>query len=353
MFAPMTLGAAVARMGFVQADPIRAPARAQDLILRHRVAGYRAGDLDRGFRRLRLEEDFLYAYGFMPRDIRDLLHPRMDEAGGTPHVPAGLAAEVLAFVRERGPTHPRALETAFGRERAVNAWGGFSQASTRALESLRHYGLLRVRQRRDGIRVYEAAAITGEALPAAERARLLVMLVARVLAPVPEVSLRGALALMARHNRGLGALPPVIAGLCRTGALRREMVEGEPYLWPEESGWGEAPLVRRDVRLLSPFDPVVWDRRRFEHLWGWAYRFEAYVPPAKRERGYYAMPVLWGDAVIGWANVSVEAGRVQAALGFAGPAPRSQAFARALEAEIGRMERFLTPRGSAVEDGAE
>ena len=130
MFGPLTLAAAVERMGFVQADPIRAPARAQDLILRHRVTGYRVGDLDRGFRRLRLEEDFLYAYGFMPAMVRALLHPRLDEAGG-PHVPAGLSAEVLAFVRERGPTHPRALEAAFGREREVNAWGGFSQASTR------------------------------------------------------------------------------------------------------------------------------------------------------------------------------------------------------------------------------
>ena len=302
------------------------------------------GDLDRGFRRLQLEEDFLYAYGFMPRDIRDLLHPRLEAAGGEPHIPAGLAAEVLAFVRERGPTHPRALEAAFGRERAVNAWGGFSQASTRALESLRHFGLLRVQQRRNGIRVYEAAPAASEVLPVAERARRLVKLVARVLAPVPEVSLRGALALMARYNPGLGKLPPVVALLCRDGALRREVVDGEAYLWPEEPGWGEVGAARRDLRLLSPFDPVVWDRRRFEHLWGWAYRFEAYVPPARRERGYYAMPVLWGNAVIGWANVSVVDGRVQAALGFAGPPPRNRAFTRALDAEIGRMERFLAPR---------
>ncbi len=66
LFAPTTLVAAVQRLGFVQADPIRSPARAQDLILRHRVAGYRAGDLERKFARLGMEEDFLHAYGFMP-----------------------------------------------------------------------------------------------------------------------------------------------------------------------------------------------------------------------------------------------------------------------------------------------
>src|SRR5690349_19237580 len=74
---PTTLGRALATAGFVQADPIRAPARAQDLILRHRVAGYRAGDLERRFARLGLEEDFLYAYGFMPGETHRLLHPRV------------------------------------------------------------------------------------------------------------------------------------------------------------------------------------------------------------------------------------------------------------------------------------
>src|SRR6201989_996332 len=79
---PTTLARAIASAGFVQADPIRAPARAQDLILRHRVANYRMGDLDRRFARLGLEEDFLYAYGFMPRDTARLLHPRDPETSG-------------------------------------------------------------------------------------------------------------------------------------------------------------------------------------------------------------------------------------------------------------------------------
>ena len=51
------------------------------------------------------------------------------------------------------------------------------------------------------------------------------------------------------------------------------------------------------VRLLAPFDPIVWDRRRFELLWGWPYRFEAYTPVAKRKLGYYALPLLWRDRV--------------------------------------------------------
>lgn len=67
----------------------------------------------------------------------------------------------------------------------------------------------------------------------------------------------------------------------------------------------------------APFDPVVWDRRRFELLWGWRYRFEAYTPPAKRQLGYYALPLLWCDQVTGWANLRNDGDRLAAQVGFA------------------------------------
>ena len=67
---------AVVRLGFVQYDPIRPPACAQDLILRHRVAGYRAGDLERTYASLPVEEDFFVNYGVLPRELSALMHPR-------------------------------------------------------------------------------------------------------------------------------------------------------------------------------------------------------------------------------------------------------------------------------------
>ena len=75
-FKPTTLKRALERLGFVQADPIRAPARAQDLILRHRVKDYCAGDLERLYPRLSIEEDFFVVYGFLTRRIQALMHPR-------------------------------------------------------------------------------------------------------------------------------------------------------------------------------------------------------------------------------------------------------------------------------------
>ncbi|MDZ4123693.1 MAG: crosslink repair DNA glycosylase YcaQ family protein, partial [Hydrogenophaga sp.] len=69
LFAPVSLPRALERLGFVQADPIRSPARAQDLTLRHRVKGYRAGDLERAYPRLAVEEDFFVNYGFVTREL--------------------------------------------------------------------------------------------------------------------------------------------------------------------------------------------------------------------------------------------------------------------------------------------
>src|SRR2546422_4573869 len=75
-FKPTTLKRALHRMGFVQADPIRAPARAQDLILRHRVKNYHAGDLERRYATLDIEEDFFVTYGFVTSPLQALMQDR-------------------------------------------------------------------------------------------------------------------------------------------------------------------------------------------------------------------------------------------------------------------------------------
>ena len=113
------------------------------------------------------------------------------------------------------------------------------------------------------------------------------------------------------------------------------------WYWPAgERLPRHAPQDR--VRLLAPFDPVVWDRRRFELFWGWAYRFEAYTPAAKRTRGYYALPLVWRDRVIGWGNVSVTNGELRSDVGYVeSRPPRDRAFGRELEAELDRMRAFL------------
>ena len=95
---------------------------------------------------------------------------------------------------------------------------------------------------------------------------------------------------------------------------------------------------------MTPFDPVVWDRERFEIFWGWQYRFEAYVPASKRLRGYYALPLLYGDRVIGWGNLRVEDGQLKSEFGYLTHPPRDRVFNRELGAELGRMKTFLAVR---------
>ena len=94
--------------------------------------------------------------------------------------------------------------------------------------------------------------------------------------------------------------------------------------------------------MLAPFDPVVHDRRRFELLWRWVYRFEAYTPALKRKLGYYALPLLWRDRVIGWGNLAVKEGCLTSEIGSViGKPPHDRVFKRELEAEIERMREFL------------
>lgn len=335
------LASTLAELEFVQADPIRAPARAQDLILRHRVAGYRAGDLDRRYPSLDIDEDWLYAYGFVARRLRPFLHPRHHRHSPDGiYLPRGRAADVLAFVRERGVVHPRDVQLHLGHERVTNDWGGTSSATTVELQRLSHHGLLRVADRVGGVRRYQAAEVLGEPLDPADRLRALVLRVARTLAPVSEATLSTAVSRLVLWAAVPGGKPggrPVIRELLARGELVAVDVDGTRYVWPAELVPVDADAPAR-VRFLAPFDPVVWDRRRFGQLWGWDYRFEAYTPVDRRVLGYYAMPLLWRDRVIGWATC--EDGGV--AVGYVGSAPRGRAFAAALDAEIARLRRFLT-----------
>lgn len=339
-----TLAATLADLEFVQADPIRAPARAQDLILRHRAHGYRAGELERRYPTLDVDEDTLYAYGFVARRLRRHLLPRRDRhtPDGT-FVPTGRAADVLAFVRARGVTHPREVQAHLGPERVANGWGGSSAATTLDLERLRHHGYLRVADRVAGVRRYEPAPPPGDPLDPAERLRALVLRVARILAPVPEPSLSTAVGVQIAWISPPGGRPggrPVIRDLLARGELTAVDVGGTRYVWPADLTPVEAPPPAR-VRFLAPFDPVVWDRRRFGQVWGWEYRFEAYTPVAKRVLGYYAMPLLWRDRVIGWANCAGAGHDVE--IGYVDRAPAGAGYATALVAEIDRLKTFLAP----------
>ncbi len=341
LFAPTTLARAIGKLGFVQADPIRAPARAQDLTLRHRVKDYRAGDLERHYPRLAIEEDFFVNYGFLPRATQALMHPREARTVWPPARQAQAQA-VLNFVRQRGSVHPREVDAHFAHGKATNWFGGSGNASTQLLDGMHYRGLLRIARRDGGVRVYAVRETHPPAPDIAAAMDALVDVIVRKYAPLPGRTLSELV-----HHLRLGA--PQWAD-ARVPALQRAQarlphasVDGVQWYWP--AGENPASARHRDdgqLRLLAPFDPIVWDRRRFELLWHWAYRFEAYTPAPKRVRGYYALPLLWRQQVVGWANLSVAGGALFADFGYAaGRPPPDRAFKPALAEECDRMRRFL------------
>jgi uncharacterized protein YcaQ len=350
LFPSTTLKRALHRMQFVQADPIRAPARAQDLILRHRVKDYRAGDLERRYATLGVEEDFFINYGFVTRELQARMHPRLDSCVPAearlpwPAARRKRALLLLNFVREHGMVHPRQVDQHFSHGRVKNYWGGSSNATTHLLDAMHYQGLLRVVRRDAGIRVYTAHQHAAAPTDQAEcQARLDVLADAaiRIYAPLPLRSLR----LLLRRLRF--AAPQweheIVTAIQRAKErLTHVEIDGLAWYWPKDWSFKHGGAADDTARLLTPFDPIVWDRHRFELLWGWIYRFEAYTPPAKRVRGYYALPLLWRDRVIGWGNLSVKNGGLSADLGYVDShPPRDGAFERELEAELDRIRSFL------------
>ncbi len=218
------------------------------------------------------------------------MHPRF-EAG----VPAaGLlgwtakerrtAQLLLEFVQSRGTVHPREVDEHFAHGTVRNYWGGQSSATTHLLSAMHYRGMVRVVRREGGIRIYAEHSVGQPAADRAERESRLDALVdaaVQIYAPLPA-------ACLADLVRRLRWAVPQWHKELKSALLRAKVrlehahVNGVEWYWPagERVPRAAAP---ESVRLLAPFDPLVWDRDRFELLWDWVYRFEAYTPCAETQ----------------------------------------------------------------------
>jgi uncharacterized protein YcaQ len=276
------------------------------------------------------------------RRYHALMHPRTPRAAWTAARELQ-ARDLLEFVRGLNTAHPRVVDRHFAHGKITNWFGGSTNATTRLLDEMHYRGLLRVARRDSGTRVY-AVREASDVGPIGVDQRLdaLVDVIVRKYAPLPSRSLGQLMSLLC-HGVPQWAAHRAAALERAVQRAARERVEGIDWYWPAS----ESPASRRwrideHVRLLTPFDPVVWDRRRFEILWGWAYRFEAYTPAPKRKLGYYALPILWRDRVVGWGNLRVAHGKLVSSLGYVGGRPpREPEFRLGLAAELDRMRAFL------------
>ena len=312
-------------------------------MLRHRVADYQVGDLERQFPKLDAEEGYLFAYGFMTLETWHDLHcqPRIKLSP--------LERDVLAAVTAMKEAHPRALDEQFGKRTVRNCWGGKSQATKRILEDLHHHGFLRVSRREKGVRVYQAAPKkpSGDVKDPKHQYERLALTKAQVFGPTSKRFLISELGSLKHLIPKRSERVKAVDRLVESGQLSELEVESVSYLWKRDE-WQVDELVER-ARILAPVDPLVRDRQRFEQVWDWRYRFEAYAPAARRERGYYAMPVLWQDKVIGWANAKVNGEQLDVTIGYIGKRPRTKAYRLAIETEVEAMTTFLGLNSSAWE----
>jgi uncharacterized protein YcaQ len=243
--------------------------------------------------------------------------------------------------------HPKDLESHIGGERVENYWGGFSRSAKMAMESLHERGALRVAHRNKGFRIYETAETYEPTMSNEERFKEIMIATLTAMGATTRKFLLSELSHFRYLVEPLKDRREHLQALINEGRVRVDLIDAVEYVSVDQ-----APKAKKEpsgVRILAPFDPIVRDRARFEYLWNWSYRFEAYTPKARRKLGYYAMPVLWQSSIIGWANATVEDGRLKVYFGYATKKPEQKQFREEAEQEVIRLATFLGLKVNAWE----
>ena len=298
----------IRRLNLLQIDSVNVVARSHYLPLFSRLGSYPQSTLDErafGAKKRALFECWAHEASLLPMELHPLMRWRMARARAGDGVYKAMdrfgreerayLKQVLDFVTRNGPTFAREVP---GGGKAEGGWWGWSRGKL-ALETLFDQGLVTTATRDGFERRYD--------LP--ER-----VIPAEVLAlPTPSErdAIRQLLALSGLAH-GVGTefdlrdyfrLP-----IAETKTALQELVEDGTFIPVAVEGWKPQAFLHKDAKLprkaggtalLSPFDPMVWERARAERLFSFHYRIEIYTPAAKRKFGYYVLPLLHHDRIVG------------------------------------------------------
>ena len=358
-----TLQRTVARTGVLQVDSVNVLQRAHFMPLYSRMGPYDIDLLRRAAqqRPRRLVEYWAHVQALMPVELWPHMQHRMAtyrESRGKwwQEVSLELAASVLREVTERGASTARDLDD--GRPRSKEHWGWNWSEARKALDFLYMCGDVAIAGRNSQFEpVYDLPErvlppeVLAAPTPTPEEAH--VELVRRAAASHGVASLR---CLKDYYRMRTDQVQPAVAALVAAGELEPVQVEG----------WSRPAYLHRDARLprrvparavLSPFDPVVWERERTEKLFGFHYRIEIYTPAHKRVHGYYVLPFLLRDRIVGRVDLKADrrfdggTGRLVVRTAWAEPgAPDDTAHELALELRrladwLGLVSVAVEPRG--------
>jgi uncharacterized protein YcaQ len=315
------------RLGSLQFDPLEIAGRNHDLVLLARIAGYRREWTDHWlYEDRRLYETYNKGLSIVPtaempwyRLTWDRSHARLSGAGEAFDVHAPLVEELLARIREGGPLLPREV----GPREAIDWYWRPTNQVRAILEGLAQAGILGIARRQGNLRVYDLverlfpAELLGTRVP--EHAQRLHRMLSRYRAG-GLLGTSGQQELWVGTYRHAGEKAELRAELLRQGALVPVSVEGlkgDRYVVVADLGYleqaarevaaGDPPGgASPGVAFLAPLDPLCWDRDLLRRLFDFDYLWEVYVPEAKRRWGYYVLPILYGDQIVGRIEPRIE-----------------------------------------------
>ncbi|MBK5224121.1 MAG: YcaQ family DNA glycosylase [Acidimicrobiia bacterium] len=335
------------RMGLVQLDSVNVLARSHHLPFFSRLGAYDRDRLDDLLWRSRQAFEYVgHEAAVMPIDQHPLMrhrmagHHRWRRAEQLEAARPGFLDAIMDEIAERGPLSATDLSDGGSR---TGPWWGLSPGKV-ALQALYATGRLAIADRRPNFvttydfpeRVIPPSVLAEPTPDPHEAARDLLRIAVRAIGI-------GTLADIADHHRQKA--PPAraaLADLLAEGVVEEVRVEG----WRDPAYLDTSAVVPRriDARaLLSPFDPVVWFRPRVERLFGFHYRIEIYVPEPKRVHGYYVLPFLLGDRLVGRVDLKADraAGRLRVRGAYAEDHASPHEVAPALADELFDMARWL------------